>query len=253
MTGWNGEVRDGVAYLTFDRPPLNILDIATMEPINAFLTKLRDEASLVAVVLRGSGRGFSAGVDVGEHLPATIDRMLGAFHGLFRRLWALEVPLLVGVHGMALGGGMELVLACDVVICTPDAKLGQPEIQLGVFPPLAMVLLPTRTNSAAAADLIVSGRIFSTEEGLRLGLISRIVAAEELDGAIEEALAHYRKLSPAVIKLTTRTLRDQTHPDLLARLEGVERIYRNQLLLLADSQEGLAAFMEKRTPVWRNK
>ena len=132
------ELKDGVATLTLNRPPLNVLNIEMMEEINTYFEGLMKEKSLKLLVIQAMGKAFSAGVDVGEHLGDLVYKMIEVFHKIFRLMEGLKVPSIAVVNGSALGGGCELALYCDMVIATEKAKFGQPEIQVGVFPPLLL-------------------------------------------------------------------------------------------------------------------
>src|SRR5919112_4359861 len=155
-------VEDRVGRVTFARPPLNIFTIAMMREVDAALTECMGARDMVAVVfdsLEGS-RAFSAGVSVEEHQPETVYQMLESFHAVFRTLEQMGKPALAVVDGAALGGGCELVAGCDLVVSSTRARFGQPEIKLGVFPPVAAVLLPRVMGERRARELLLTGEIF---------------------------------------------------------------------------------------------
>src|SRR5215207_8953801 len=240
----NFRVEERVARVTFARPPLNIFDIALMREVERALYEGAGRRDVVAVVFeaaRGS-RAFSAGVSIEEHQPETIYQMLDSFHSIFRALEQLAKPALAVVDGAALGGGCELLLACDIVIASPQSRFGQPEIKLGVFPPVAAVLLPR-----------VVGERIDADEALRIGLVSYVVEGAQLEAKLQELLARLRELSAPALEATRRALdlaRGRTFADALAR---VENLYLNELMKTEDAHEGVRAFMEKRKPAWRNK
>src|SRR5512136_2052344 len=184
------EFKDGVAYLTLNRAPLNVLNIEMMEEINACLEGLLKEKSLKLLVIQAAGKAFSAGVDVGEHLGDLVNKMVEVFHGMFRLMDALKVPSLAVVNGSALGGGCELAIYCDMVIATEKAKFGQPEIQVGVFPPIAALVMPRIIGRKKAMELILAGDVIGAQEALALGLINKVVTeaslAEEVNKFIEK-------------------------------------------------------------------
>src|SRR5262245_12718225 len=138
------QIQDRVARITLARPPLNVLNIAMMREINVALNEVAQHRSLTAIVFDAveGTRAFSAGVAVEEHVPATVFQMLDSFHSIFRALHQIAKPVVAVVNGPALGGGCELVCACDIVIASEQSRFGQPEIKLGVFPPIAAILLP---------------------------------------------------------------------------------------------------------------
>ena len=198
-------------------------------------------------------KGFSAGVDVADHTPRRVGKMLSAFHAIFRRLAAADCITMALVHGYCFGGGIELATFCDFVVASGSAQFGQPEIKLGCFPPVAMVTLPQLIGMRAAMDLILTGRQVSAPEAQLLGLVSRVVPDGEYAGAAEELLAQLRALSPAVLRLTRRALRRVHAAGFSKRLADVERIYLLQLIKSRDAQEGIRAFMEKRAPLWQGR
>ena len=248
-------VEERVARVTFARPPLNIFTIALMREVDAALTEVMGMRDVVAVVFDAAegSRAFSAGVSVEEHQPEIVYRMLESFHDIFRTLEQLAKPAVAVVDGSALGGGCELVAACDIVIAGARAKFGQPEIKLGVFPPVAAVLLPRLVGERRARELLLTGEIFDAQEALRLGLVSHVVEAAQLGAKLQEILSRLRELSAPALEMTRRALDTARGRPFLDALERVEDLYLNELMKTEDAQEGVRAFMEKRKPAWRNK
>jgi cyclohexa-1,5-dienecarbonyl-CoA hydratase len=241
-----------VAWISFDRPPLNVLDIPVMRALDAVLEKALPQCDFV--VLEGAGpKGFSAGAEIADHAPDRVQEMLSAFHSLFRRLAASDCLIIAMVHGFCLGGGMELATFCDFVLAADSSQFGQPEIKLGCFPPVALVALPQLIGLRAAADLILSGRQISAAEAARLGLLTRIVPEAALRSAVEKLLNELGQLSPAVLKLTRKTLRRIHLADFEKDLREVEQVYLKDLLQTQDAREGVLAFLEKRPPVWKGR
>jgi cyclohexa-1,5-dienecarbonyl-CoA hydratase len=248
-------VEDRVGRVTFARPPLNIFTIAMMREVDAALTECMGARDMVAVVfdsVEGS-RAFSAGVSVEEHQPETVYQMLESFHAVFRTLEQMGKPAVAVVDGAALGGGCELVAACDLVVCSTRARFGQPEIKLGVFPPVAAVLLPRVMGERRARELLLTGEIFDAQEALRSGLVNYVVEPEQLGPKLQEILARLRELSAPALELTRRALDASRGRPFLEALERAEDIYLNELMKTEDAHEGVRAFMEKRRPEWRNK
>jgi len=245
------EVADGVATLTLDRPPVNVITLAVMAELQAALDALREAPALRAVVFRGAGRVFSAGVDVGEHLPPTHEAMLREFHAVFERLEGLALPTVAVVHGAALGGACELVGCCDFVVAAESARFGFPEITLGVFPPVAAAVLPARLGARAVARLVLSGEVVDAREARRLGLVDTVVADSELEAAVARLLGRLRGLSAAALRAARRALW-AGEGGWRGRLAAAERIYREELMATRDATEGLRAFLEKRAPVWHH-
>jgi cyclohexa-1,5-dienecarbonyl-CoA hydratase len=240
-----------IAWITLNRPPLNILDIPMMLALDAALGRVILKSDFV--VFQSAGlKAFSAGVDIADHTPKRVAKMLSAFHAVFRRLAKADCVSIALVQGNCLGGGMELATFCDFVIATDSAQFGQPEIKLGCFPPVALVTLPLLIGMRAASDLILTGRQIDATEAMRLGLVTRVVPGSELQAAGVDLLAELRSLSPAVLRLTRRTLRKLHASDFSKRLVEVERIYLSQLMKSKDAREGICAFLEKRAPSWQS-
>jgi cyclohexa-1,5-dienecarbonyl-CoA hydratase len=247
--------RDGrVAILTIDRPPLNILDIPTIDRLGEAVAELAADPDLLVIVLRGAGeRAFSAGVAVQDHTPDRVGPMLDSLHGTIRRLRDLDAVTIAAVEGHCLGGGMELAMACDLVIASDDARFAQPEIELGCFPPVASALLPQRIGAGLALDLALTGRTLFAEEAERVGLVTRRVPAGTLEAAVREIAERIASRSAPVVRLTKKAVRAGRDLPFLAALAETERIYKEELLPLADVEEGAAAFLEKRRPVWKHR
>ena len=246
-------LENGLGSITLNRPPVNVLNIAMMEEINGVLDQWQGKKDLKAVLFDAKGKCFSAGVDVGEHMGDLAPKMIGAFHGMFRRMDRLGVPTVASVYGSCLGGGCELAIFCDLVISSDDAKYGQPEIQVGVFPPIAAQIMPRIIGRKAAMDLILSGRIISAQEALGMGLVNKVVTKEELEGATQEFLKPYLKLSAEVLRKTRKAIMAGLLDDLEPSLKVIEGIYLDELMPTVDAQEGLKAFLEKRKPEWKNE
>lgn len=242
------------ATLTLDRPPLNILDLEMLGALDEAVGTLERESDLVAVFLRGAGeRAFSAGVSIPDHTPERIPAMLAALHGAIRRLRALPALSVAAVHGHCLGGGMELALACDLVIAEEGAVFGQPEIDLACFPPVAAALYPRRIGTPRTLDLLATGRRLGAAEAEAWGLVSRVVPAGGLAGAVAELTSQWSGKSAPVLRLLKRAVhagRDLPFDD---ALEATENLYLEQLRPLEDMAEGVTAFLEKRPPVWRHR
>ena len=247
------EIKDGLGTITLNRPPVNILNIAMMEEINDVLEAWQGKKDLKVVLFDAKGKCFSTGVDVGEHMGDLANKMIAVFHGMFRLLDKLGVPTVASVYGSCLGGGCELAIFCDLVIATEGAKFGQPEIKVGVFPPIAAQILPRIIGRKAAMELILSGRIFSAQEARQIGLVNRVVTEEELKSATTEFLKPLLKLSAEVLRKTKKAIVAGLRDDFEQSLTAIEDIYLNELMQTSDAHEGLKAFLEKRRPQWKNE
>ncbi len=246
------EFKEGVAMLTLNRLPLNVLNIEMMEEINIYFESLLKEKTLKLLVIQAAGKAFSAGVDVGEHLGELVYKMIEVFHKMFRLMDALKVPSLSVVNGSALGGGCELAVYCDMVIATEKAKFGQPEIQVGVFPPIAALAFPRMMGRKKALELILSGDVISAQEALALGMINKIVPEASLAEEVNRFIEKFKKLSGIVLKLTKEATLSGLNDDAERGLKAIEKIYLERLMKTDDAIEGLKAFLDKRKPTWKD-
>jgi cyclohexa-1,5-dienecarbonyl-CoA hydratase len=249
------DIEDRVARVTLARPPLNVLDIAMMREIDRALARTAERRDVVAVVFDAApeARAFSAGVSIEEHQAETIYQMLESFHSIFRTMEQAGKPAVAVVDGAALGGGCELTLGCDFVVSTERGRFGLPEIKLGVFPPVAAVLLPRVIGARRAREMVLTGEIIDAQEALRLGLVTHFVAADQLERKTQEILARLREMSAPALEMARRALDLARGHTFTQALDRAEDLYLNELMKTEDAQEGVRAFMEKRRPEWRNK
>jgi cyclohexa-1,5-dienecarbonyl-CoA hydratase len=224
-------------------------------PLLSELCRVFHEAGVArdvkALVLEGQGAHFSFGASVAEHLPERAAAMLRNFHGLFRVIAISGVPVLAAVRGSCLGGGLELASASHRVFAAPSARLGQPEIRLGVFAPVASLILAERVGRAHAEDLCLTGRTVTAEEALRMGLVD-VLADDPAAAALAWAREHLVPLSASSLRHAVRAVRQGMNARLVAELSQLERLYLDELMECDDAVEGLRAFLEKREPRWRN-
>jgi cyclohexa-1,5-dienecarbonyl-CoA hydratase len=230
-------------------PKANILDAPKIAALTDVFERAADDAGLKAIVLTGEGPHFSFGASVEEHLPGDFESMIPAFHGLFDRMLRASVITLGAVRGRCLGGGLELASFCNRVFASADARLGQPEIVLGVFAPVASIALAERVGRGAAEDLCLSGRTVTAEEAERLGLVDQIVDDPEA-AALAYAKEYLLPRSASSLRLAVRAVRQGFERRFRQDLERVERLYVDELMSTRDATEGLRAFLDKREPVW---
>jgi len=251
MNGLHRDEHDGALWLTLDRPPVNVLDIPTIQQLEAALAPLASRADLRAVVLRSALPGtFSAGVDIRDHSRERVAAMLEAFHRVFRLLNTLPQVTLAAVNGRCLGGGCELAVFCDFVLAAPEATFGQPEIDVGCFPPVAAALLPLIAGRGAA-ELVLLGSTCTADEAQRMGLVTRVAA--DLPGETAALVARLAAKSASVLAVARKALRQASHGGFEERLSRMERLYRDELLATEDVEEGVRAFLEKRPARWRHR
>jgi cyclohexa-1,5-dienecarbonyl-CoA hydratase len=242
-------VNDGVATITLDQAPVNVLDIPMMTELNAALDALSSQ-DVAVIVFKATNKAFCAGVDVSDHAEDKVDEMVKQFHGIFRRLAANDALSIAAVNGAALGGGMELACFCDIVLASAKSKFGQPEVKVGVFPPVAAAMLPLQIGTRKAIELIVCGDTIKADEAHRIGLVSHVYAVETFEEDVETYLSNLRGLSRPVIRMAKKACTVADRAEVMSRLDEAETIYMEELMKLADAHEGIAAFLEKREANW---
>lgn len=232
---------------------LNVIDLAMAHELQGVLAEIEPRSDISIIVFEGNARAFSAGVDIKAHLPEQIHEMLTSFHAVIRAIVASRKVIIACVQGTCLGGGAELAAVCDLVYTARDATWGFPEIKLGCYPPVAAVALPALVGQKRAAELILTGRQFSGDEAVAIGLANRSARAEELESVVEETLTELQQLSPAALAHAKKAMYawDAIHFD--KGLARAEKIYLEELISTADAREGIIAFLDKRPPKWTGK
>lgn len=230
-------------------PKANVLDAAKMAALEETFRKAGGDPVLKALVIEGEGDHFSFGASVPEHLPGKFETMIPAFHRMFHALIDTHLPTVAAVRGQCLGGGLELAAACHRVVAAPGAHLGQPEIVLGVFAPVASVILPERMGRPAAEDLLLTGRVLGAEEARDRGLVDEI-AADPSAAALAWIREHLLPRSASSLRLAVRAARAGWAERFRTGLAQAEKLYLEELMGTRDAVEGLKSFLEKRDPAW---
>ncbi len=245
--------RDGALLrLRLARPKANVLDGPMIAALDAALEATLGEQRLRAVLLDAEGPHFSFGASVEDHLPESCAAMLDGFHRLILRIADSPVPILVVIRGQCLGGGLELACAGHLLFASADARLGQPEIALGVFAPAASCLLPARLGRAQAEDLLLSGRVIGADEALSIDLLNAVTSDPE-QAALDYFDRHLAGKSASSLRHAVRAARMGLIGELRPRLAEVETMYLTDLMSTHDANEGLKAFIEKREARWENR
>src|SRR2546422_1963084 len=242
-----------VAHVSLQNPPLNVIDIAMMEELAEALVEIESRPDILVIVFAGSGKNFSAGVDVAAHTADKVDAMLAKFHAIITALVNTKKVTIAAVHGHCLGGGAELAMVCDLVYTAESAEWGFPEIKLGCYPPVACTALAALIGQKNAVELILTGRSISGNEAASRGLANRAVPEGQLEAEVKKSVKQLLELSPAALAVAKQAIYawDSIHFD--KGLARAERIYLEQMMQTEDAHEGIKAFLEKREPKWKGK
>ena len=244
--------RDGIARITLDRPPLNVLDVEMLRRLNDALREC-DAASIRVVVIASALPGaFSAGVEVRDHLAGRLDVMLSEVRENARLLLTMKPVTIAAIHGSTLGGGAEIALLCDLVLAGDDTVLGFPEIKLSAFPPVAAACLPEICGAPRSMRLLL-GESITAAEAERAGLVTEVVPAARLAEAVERVAGELAARSGVALRALTTATRGQRAPAILQRLDAAIATYRATVGPSRDAEEGISAFLEKRTPAWSHR
>jgi cyclohexa-1,5-dienecarbonyl-CoA hydratase len=247
------EAAQGVARINLNRPPANVLSIELMEELNRALESLEYQRDTKLVVLTASGKYFSAGFELSEHLGDRAYLMLEGFRRVFENLGKLDKPTLAVVGGAANGAGSILAAGCDLVLCSASAKFSFPEIKAGVFNTVGVALLPKLLGRKRAFELILSGGGLNAQDAERLGLVTRVVPDERLEAETGAWIQRFQEASAPVVQLARRAIYSGLDHPLLDAVTLAEDVYLNQLMATEDAEEGLRAILERRRPVWKNR
>ena len=247
------DVADGVARVTLNRPErLNAIDSATDATLNGIWNAIEGDPAIRCVVLTGTGRAFCAGADMKEEGPGGLAYWAGTGDHGFGGIalgGRLSVPVIARVNGLALGGGFEMVLGCDLIVAAESASFGLPEPRVGRLPLDGMILLPRLIPRAQAMGMLLTGRRISAAEALECSLVNQVVPEGQLDGAVQSWIDDIVACAPLSLKAIKRSAADTAHLTMRearnARLPSLAAALQSR-----DAEEGVAAFREKRAPLW---
>ena len=246
-------VDGSVARMTLSRPEHNLLNEAFLRELSDGITLAGQNPEVKLVVLDSACKVFCGGIDIGEYTSERVFQMLDAFHAAFSGMLEIGKPVICVVNGPAIGGGAELAAFGDLVIATPKARFAQPEISIGVFPPLASTILPFLVGPKRALEIILTGEAITAERALDLGLINRLVPEAKLEQTVSEVIDRITAHSGPVLTMAKKAILGGMGLSLRDGLKNSMNIFLNELYRLEDSQEGLRALVEKRKPVWKNR
>jgi cyclohexa-1,5-dienecarbonyl-CoA hydratase len=247
------ETVQGIARLTLDRPPANVLSIDSMREINAALESLEYQREVKLVVLSAAGKYFSPGFELGDHLGDRAYIMLEEFHKIFENLAKTDKPTLAVVAGPALGAGSLLAAGCDIVLAAASAKFGHPEVKGGVFNPVAAALLPKLVGRKKAFEMLLGGQSLTAADAERFGLITRAIPDEKLEAEAAALIQRFQDGSAVVLQSARRAMSGGLDLPFSDAVRHAEDVYLNTLMASEDAEEGLKAVMAKRKPVWKDR
>lgn len=246
-------IQGEVARLTLDRPEHNLLNERMLAEVASGINSLAERSDIKLIVLDSAGKAFCGGIELGEYTQRRVFQLLDAFHNAFAAMLDTSKPVLVVVNGPAYGGGAELAALGDLVIATPRAKFAQPEIKLGVFPPLAAAVLPYILGPKLALELVMTGELMTAERARELGLVNWVVSENELALKVDELIAKVTAQSGPVLTMAKKAILGSLGLPLREGVRTSMKVFLNELADLEDSQEGLRALVEKRAPKWKNR
>lgn len=239
--------------LVVNRPKGNVFNAEVMSELETALHLAAASPTLRLITLEAAGEHFSFGAAVEEHTRDKVAPMLQGLNRLIKAVAASAVPVAALIQGKCLGGAFEVALAAHFLFAASDARLGVPEIRLGVFPPVAAALLPLKLGQAAADRWILSGEEVSAEEAHRLGLVHKVFAADSLRRGVDEWFAvSLGQYSASSLRIATAASRMEFLAGLDVALEDQTHTYVHKLLPTHDAEEGIQAFLQRRRPQWRD-
>jgi cyclohexa-1,5-dienecarbonyl-CoA hydratase len=246
-------VDGAVARLTLDRPEHNLLNERLLTEIAAGINAIGLRREVKLIVIDSAAKSFCGGIELGEYTQRRVFQLLDAFHGAFSAMMDTSKPVLVVINGPAFGGGSELAALADLVVATPKARFAQPEIKLGVFPPLSAVILPYILGPKVALELVLTGEAMTAERAYELGLVNRLVPEDQLAKTVDDLVAKVTAQSGPVLTMAKRAILGSIGVPLREGVRNSMKIFLNELSDLEDAQEGLRALVEKRAPKWKNR
>jgi cyclohexa-1,5-dienecarbonyl-CoA hydratase len=246
-------LESGVAHMTLSRPEHNLLNEAMLRELAEGIEFVGSRDDVKIILLDSACKVFCGGIELGEYTSQRVFQMLDAFHAAFAAMVDVAKPVICVVNGPAVGGGAELAAFGDLVIATPKARFAQPEITIGMFPPLASTILPYLVGPKTALELVLTGEPVSAERALDLGLVNRLVPEAQLETTVRDLLARMTSHSGPVLTMAKKAILGGMGLSLRDGLKHSMGIFLNELYRLEDSQEGLHALVEKRKPNWKNR
>lgn len=246
------EAEGRLLRLSLNRPKANLIDAEMIAALDGAFAEHLSNRGISTVLLDAEGPHFSFGASVEEHRPDQCATMLHSLHNLIIRMVESPIPILVAVHGQCLGGGLELALAGHLLFVAPDANLGQPEINLGVFAPAASCLLPELIGPQRSFDLLVSGRSITGSQAAEIGIAFQ-TAADPTRTALGYFDENIRAKSISSLRYAVRAARSDYSMRVRNKIAVVEQLYLEELMNTHDAVEGIESFIAKRAAQWTHR
>jgi len=248
------EKKEKIAKITLNAPPSNWLTIQMMKEINQALLNVKNDSSIQMLIFDHAGeKAFCDGVDVADHTEDKVDEMIEVFHTMFRIMANMDAITCCLVNGRSLGGGCELMSFCDIVIASEKARIGQPEIAVGVFPPVAAAFFPKIIGLKKTYELLLTGKIINAKEAEAIGLVNIVLPVDNFKEAADKFLADFLNKSRAISMWTKRAINAGLNIGFHEALRASEIMYLKGCMVTEDAKEGISAFIEKRKAVWKDR
>lgn len=241
-----------VASIVLNRPPVNVINLEMLKDLHAAWDEVEDLKAQVVVISGAGDAAFSAGVDIADHMPDRIAPVLKKFHELILRIRRSDCITIAAIHGHTLGGGAELAMMCDFIIAANNTQIGQPEISVGCYPPVAAAHLPAAIGFHKASEMVLLGEPIDAVQAERLGLVNKVVPRGDLDATVDTYVHKLLMKSSSVLALAKRALRDAVGDQFEKALGRSEEFYLRDLVKTEDMVEGVQSFLDKRPPSWKN-
>jgi len=246
------ERRDGCAWVTLDRPPLNLLTPELIGDLKATFEALAQESGVRAAVIRGAGRVLTGGMQIQvlrDLTPTGAKTLISLLHGAIRAVHEAPFPTICMMHGHCLGAGFELAMACDLRTASDEARMGLPEIRVGIPSVVEAALLPGLLGPGRAAEVLLTGESIAAEQALAWGLVNRVAPPNQLEAVTLELLDRILTCAPSAVRLQKELIIRWRNTDLRSAIEfGINAFA--QAYATDEPREAMQAFLEKRQPRW---
>ncbi|HME42919.1 MAG TPA: enoyl-CoA hydratase/isomerase family protein [Syntrophorhabdales bacterium] len=250
----NYEKKEKVARITLNVPPLNWITIPMLKEINEALVDVGKDQTVKLLVFDHAGeKAFSSGVDVADHTEDKVEEMIKTFHQMFRLMYEIDIPIVGLVNGVSLGGGCELTSFCDIVLASDRSRLGQPEIAVGVFPPVAAAWFNKIVGLKKTYELLFTGKMIGAQEAKEIGLVNAVFPVATFREDVDKFLADILNKSRPILIWSKRAIRASLGVNFPDSLRSAEVLYLEGCMKAEDAKEGITAFMQKRKAVWKDK